>query len=85
MSEYFEPHLEILPHSQRLLWDELIDVPSEFVLYGGTAVALHLGHRKSLDFDFFSNQPLDAERLIAEVPFLTTAQIGRKASGFPSF
>ena len=25
----------------------------KFVLYGGTAVALHYGHRKSDDFDFF--------------------------------
>jgi hypothetical protein len=24
-----------------------------FVLYGGTAIAMHLGHRHSVDFDFF--------------------------------
>ncbi|MGM0425440.1 MAG: nucleotidyl transferase AbiEii/AbiGii toxin family protein [Thermodesulfobacteriota bacterium] len=30
-------------------------MPSEFVLYGGTAIALHLGHRSSVDFDFFSS------------------------------
>ncbi len=32
------------------------------MLYGGTAVALHAGHRESEDFDFFSSLPLDAER-----------------------
>lgn len=29
------------------------------MLYGGTAVALHTGHRESEDFDFFSSLPLD--------------------------
>jgi hypothetical protein len=49
----FEPHLEILPASQQKLWHELTAVPKEFVLYGGTALALHLGHRESVDFDFY--------------------------------
>jgi hypothetical protein len=26
------------------------------VLYGGTAITLHLGHRESVDFDFFGNR-----------------------------
>jgi predicted nucleotidyltransferase component of viral defense system len=30
-----------------------------FILYGGTALALRLGHRISEDFDFFSFAPLD--------------------------
>ncbi|WP_373321508.1 nucleotidyl transferase AbiEii/AbiGii toxin family protein [Rivihabitans pingtungensis] len=32
-----------------------------FVLYGGTAIALRLGHRESVDFDFFSDRPLDRD------------------------
>jgi predicted nucleotidyltransferase component of viral defense system len=52
----FTPKLEILPFAQRKLWNELKDTPEEFVLYGGTALALRLGHRSSEDFDFFSNQ-----------------------------
>jgi len=36
----FEPHLEILRAPQRELWGELSSIPSEFVLYGGTALAL---------------------------------------------
>ena len=28
------------------------------VLYGGTAISLHLGHRRSVDFDFFTDRPL---------------------------
>jgi hypothetical protein len=50
-------YLSILPESQRKLWTELNQVPSEFVLYGGTALALRLGHRISVDFDFFTSLP----------------------------
>jgi Nucleotidyl transferase AbiEii toxin, Type IV TA system len=71
----FSPHLEILPEAQRKLWDELTAVPKEFVLYGGTALALHLGHRDSLDFDFFGNRPLDVSNLETSVPFLSGARV----------
>lgn len=55
MPATFEPRLDILPASQRHLWPELDAVPSDFVLYRGTALALQLGHRVSEDFDFFSS------------------------------
>jgi hypothetical protein len=70
----FLPHLEILPPAQRRLWHELDQVPSEFTLYGGTAIALHLGHRQSVDFDFFGNRAFDASKLQAAIPFLAEAQ-----------
>jgi hypothetical protein len=47
----FAPRLDILPLAQRLLWDAFSAIPAEFTVYGGTAIALHLGHRQSLDFD----------------------------------
>jgi hypothetical protein len=53
------PDLAILPEPQRRLWPELARVPSQFVLYGGTAIALRFGHRVSVDFDFFSAEPFD--------------------------
>jgi hypothetical protein len=59
----FSPHLEILPAAQRRLWVELAAVPGEFALYGETALALHLGHRNSVDFDFFSNRSIDVAAL----------------------
>jgi hypothetical protein len=65
----FEPRLDILPESQRLLWPELDTVPSEFVLYGGTGLALQLGHRASEDFDFFSSSGFDPDRLRSRLPF----------------
>jgi len=71
----FLPHLEVLPAAQRKLWIELSAVPGEFMLYGGTALALHLGHRHSIDFDFFGNRPLDLSALEAGIPFLSGARI----------
>jgi hypothetical protein len=71
----FTPHLEILPPPQRRLWGELSFVPREFVLYGGTALALHLGHRDSVDFDFFSHRQLDLANLESRIPWLTDATI----------
>ena len=74
----FSPRLDILPPPQRRLWDELEQTPPEFVLYGGTAVALHLGHRQSVDFDFFSNKPLDPDRLAPAIQFLAGATITQR-------
>jgi hypothetical protein len=34
-----------------------------FRLVGGTAISLQLGHRKSIDIDFFSNESVDKRRL----------------------
>ncbi len=75
MTRMFDPRLDILPAAQRRLWDELGGTPPEFVLYGGTALALRLGHRKSLDFDFFSGRPLDPGNLLEKVPYLKNARI----------
>lgn len=40
------------------------------VLYGGTAIGLRLGHRQSVDFDFFSPDALDHAALRTAFPFL---------------
>ena len=49
----FVPHMEIFLPSQQTVWSSLAPVrKAGFVLYGGTAVALRLGHRQSMDFDF---------------------------------
>jgi hypothetical protein len=67
-------HLDILPPPQRRLWLELHEVPAHFTLYGGTALALRLGHRSSVDFDFFSNQPFDPDELARRIEFLHNAE-----------
>lgn len=70
MARSFHPRLDILPTPQQRLWEELIDIPTEFVLYGGTAIALQLGHRVSVDFDFFAAKSFDPYLLMQSLPFL---------------
>ncbi len=62
----FKPHFEGLPKSQRLLWDKLVQQTwlEPFYLAGGTALALHLGHRQSVDFDFFLPKAVNTHELI---------------------
>ncbi|MBM3882870.1 MAG: hypothetical protein FJ387_24630 [Verrucomicrobia bacterium] len=38
-------------------------VPEPFILYGGTGLALRLGHRTSVDFDFFCFEFFEVEAL----------------------
>jgi hypothetical protein len=64
------PRLETLPPAQRDLWPRLAAVGSDFVLYGGTALSLQVGGRTSVDFDFFTAEPLDHDRLAIQFPFL---------------
>ena len=45
--------------------------PPGFVLYGGTALALRLGHRQSIDFDFFSRGAFQPDTLRSSIPYLT--------------
>ena len=70
----FIPRLDGLPTSQRALWPELGETPEMFTLYGGTALALHIGHRTSVDFDFFSNSSFDPDRLALTVSYLKDAE-----------
>jgi len=68
------PNLSTLPTAQRALWLELEATPDHFTLYGGTALALYLGHRTSVDFDFFSNASFDPDDLAKTVPYLKDAE-----------
>lgn len=73
----FEPHLEVLAEPQRALWPRLAALPPDAVLYGGTALALRLGHRASVDFDLFlprSFEPGDMAREISSLGSLDVAQ-----------
>jgi hypothetical protein len=71
----FEPRTDILPKAQQELWPLLAPAPGlSFVLYGGTAVALYLGHRVSVDFDFFRSARLDKKELDASFAFIKGAK-----------
>jgi hypothetical protein len=55
-----KPHPEALGRAQRRLLEKLGPVAAArgFYLAGGTGLALQLGHRRSVDFDWFTGDPL---------------------------
>lgn len=72
-----EPRVDLLPSAQRSLWPRLKAVPADFMLYGGTALALRLGHRESVDFDFFSDRSFTPAELQAEIPLLSSIALAQ--------
>lgn len=67
MNAPFSLRTDVLPPPQQRIWPELVHVPEHFVLWGGTALALHLGHRQSVDFDFFSDEAADFDLLLSNM------------------
>ncbi|MBP6965615.1 MAG: nucleotidyl transferase AbiEii/AbiGii toxin family protein [Armatimonadetes bacterium] len=62
-------HDEVLSEAQRSILPALaaFSTANGFYLGGGTAVALHLGHRRSVDFDWFARTPIDDPLVLAEL------------------
>ncbi len=57
-------HLEILDPKGKKLLSKLDFLNKQgFYMAGGTALALQIGHRISLDFDFYTEKKFDQERL----------------------
>jgi hypothetical protein len=79
VSATFRPRLDILPPAQGRLWPELAGTPDQFTLYGGTAIALRLGHRQSVDFDWFTSMPFVPNALMRRVPYLRGATVQQSA------
>ena len=52
-------HKEVLTSEQAKLLPLLKKFSKDFGLVGGTAIALQIGHRKSIDFDLFSLEPFE--------------------------
>jgi hypothetical protein len=50
-------HREVLRENQKAVLDVLKLFSKDYFLAGGTAIALHIGHRYSIDFDLFTNKP----------------------------
>ena len=67
MAEHFD--LSVLPPRQRKMIDKLIaeELHSGFYLAGGTALALQLAHRRSVDFDFFAPDSFDSAVKVREL------------------
>lgn len=55
-------HQEALTSELKNLWQKIKSL-RDFTLVGGTALALQIGHRVSVDFDFFSNKELPPDLL----------------------
>jgi len=55
-------HPEAITSKQKEILKKL-PVPPDFYLAGGTALALQIGHRISVDFDFFSSKSLPSALL----------------------
>ncbi|MBN2761699.1 MAG: nucleotidyl transferase AbiEii/AbiGii toxin family protein [Bacteroidales bacterium] len=67
-------HLEVLPDDQLQLFEKLSSTTliSDFYLAGGTCLALQIGHRRSIDFDFFIPDDFDTSTIIGKL-----TQIGK--------
>lgn len=57
------PHKEILTKEQIELLPLIEEFSKEFILVGGTAIALHIGHRHSIDFDLFSYNDFNNKKI----------------------
>ena len=53
--------------SDRIIPKQVIAIAE---IRSGTAIALQLGHRESIDFDFFSDKTFSHEEIIEKLPFL---------------
>lgn len=60
-------HWEILDKERQKILPLLSNFKNEFYLAGGTALALHLGYRESIDFDFFSKRHFSTEILYKKI------------------
>ncbi len=62
--------LEIIDSNRQSLLPLFKEFKNEFYLAGGTALALQLGHRESIDFDFFCIAKFDVSILQGKVNLL---------------
>jgi hypothetical protein len=60
-------HKEILSQPQTDILPIIAGYKNDFGLVGGTAIALHLGHRKSIDFDLFTNKKFENGEIVKAI------------------
>ena len=60
-------HYEILDNKRQEILPSLAFLKEKFYLAGGTALSLQFGHRKSEDFDFFTREKFDEQRLLLQL------------------
>jgi predicted nucleotidyltransferase component of viral defense system len=76
-------HKEVINKALEGILQELhqASVLDRFYLAGGTGLALHLGHRRSQDLDFFNPEKFNEESLLQELQQLREFRLVAKASG----
>ncbi|MEW5799309.1 MAG: nucleotidyl transferase AbiEii/AbiGii toxin family protein [Bacteroidota bacterium] len=70
----------VLTQKQQKVLELLVPIvhDHQFYLAGGTALALHMGHRRSVDFDFFTAQQFDPLTILQRLP---QCEIRQQTSG----
>jgi len=58
---------DILDEKRLAILPLLKNFKDGYYLAGGTGLALQLGHRDSIDFDFFSQENIDTEKLFSQI------------------
>ncbi len=54
---------EVLTEEQRKLLPLISAFSNDYYLVGGTAISLHIGHRRSIDFDLFTTQDIKRKNI----------------------
>ena len=60
-------HEEIMTKEQKKMLPLVGEFSDSFGLVGGTAIAFHLGHRRSVDFDLFSREKFGNQSLLNKI------------------
>ncbi len=73
-------HTQIFNSNQAALLPLVKQFRKEFYLVGGTAIALHIGHRRSIDFDLFKFNPLRPKKIMETIsgfdyPYVVTRRV----------
>ena len=76
-------HSEILNNKQTQLLPLMAQFRREYYLVGGTAIALYIGHRRSIDFDLFKlstiNHKKNLDRIVASsFPHTVTRRVSEQ-------
>jgi hypothetical protein len=76
-------HKEIFSETQVELLPLVRQFKREFYLVGGTAIALYIGHRRSIDFDLFKYTSLHPKSIISKIlpfgfPYLVTRRVSEQ-------
>lgn len=76
-------HSEILCEKQKELLPLIKQYKREYYLVGGTAIALHLGHRRSIDFDLFKATAINHKRNLDKIsaspfPYTITRRVAEQ-------